>query len=98
MNGYASEPEGHSEKPIPWLRAWVRAWTEPGDLVLDLYAGLGGMARACLLEGRRYVGAEIDVERHRRAVDLLARVRVPVDVQGGLFAAADGRLTPGAGP
>ena len=68
LNGWASNAEEHSAKPIAWMRAWIRAWTEPGDLVLDLYAGLGSVAVACALEGRRYVGAEIDAERHRRAV------------------------------
>ena len=50
------------------MRGWLRRWTDPGDLVLDLYAGLGSVAVACALEGRRYIGAEIDPERHRRAV------------------------------
>ena len=68
LNGYQSVPGVHSEKPLEWLRAWVRAWTEPDDLVMDLYAGLAPMARACMLEGRRYIGAEIDPERHRRAL------------------------------
>lgn len=71
LNAHVSRPGDHSEKPVEWLRAWVRAWTEPGDLVLDLYAGMAPMARACLLEGRRYVGAEIDPERHRQAMDRL---------------------------
>lgn len=61
----------HSEKPIPWQRLMLRRWTKPGDLVLDLYAGRGSVARACLAEGRRYVGAEIDVERHGEGVKLL---------------------------
>lgn len=68
INGHGSIPTAHSEKPLEWLRAWVRAWTEPDDLVMDLYAGLAPMARACMLEGRRYIGAEIDPERHRRAL------------------------------
>ena len=72
INGHASKPGPHSEKPLWWLRAMVRAWTDPGDLVLDLYAGLAPMARACALEGRNYVGAEIDPERHRMALDRLA--------------------------
>jgi len=73
-NAHVSRPGPHSEKPLDWLRAWVRAWTDPGDLVLDLYAGLAPMARACAIEGRRYVGAEIDPERHRAALDRLAQV------------------------
>ena len=72
-NGWISPPTGHSEKPAEWMRAWLRAWTDPGDLVVDVFAGLAPLARACLAEGRRYVGAEIDPERYDRALSLLAR-------------------------
>lgn len=75
LNGHASPPGAHSEKPLEWLRAMLRAWTSPGDLVLDLYAGRAPMARACRLEGRRYVGAEIDAVRHAAACSALATVR-----------------------
>lgn len=74
-NGHASPAEEHSEKPLDWLRAWVRAWTKPGDLVLDLYAGLAPMARACMIEGRRYLGAEIDSGRHAQAMGRLHMAR-----------------------
>ena len=67
-NSHNSAREEHSYKPVDWMRGWLRRWTDPGDLVLDLYAGLGSVAVACALEGRRYIGAEIDPERHRRAV------------------------------
>ena len=67
-SGYSSRIEEHSAKPMEWMRQWLRRWTSPGDLVLDLYAGLGSVAIACALEGRRYIGAEIDPERHRRAL------------------------------
>lgn len=64
QNGYASRSGEHSRKPVDWLRNMLRAWTDPGDLVLDLWAGLAPMAVACRMEGRRYVGAEIDPDRH----------------------------------
>ena len=74
-NGHESIPGDHSEKPVEWMRQWIRAWTEPGDLVVDVFAGLAPLARACLLEGRRYVGAEIDRERWETALARLAHVR-----------------------
>ena len=74
-NGHVAPPSDHSEKPIEWLRAWVRAWTDPGDLVVCMYSGLAPMARACLIEGRRYLGAEIDPARHAEALARLAQVR-----------------------
>ena len=76
LSGHSSPPSDHSEKPIKWLREWVRAWTDPGDLVVELYAGLAPMARACLIEGRRYMGAEIDPKRHAEALARLAQVRL----------------------
>ena len=65
----------HSEKPVEWMADCVAAWCPPGGLVLDLYAGLGSVARAVRRagEGRRYVGAEIDPERHAGALALLAQ-------------------------
>ena len=73
LNGYASVPEEHSRKPLPWLRGMVGAWTPPGGLVLDLWAGIAPMAGACKLEGRRYVGAEIDRERWEMACTIVVR-------------------------
>ena len=73
LNGYASIPEEHSRKPLPWLRTMLRAWTAPDALVLDLWAGLAPMAAACKLEGRNYIGAEIDPARHADGCRLVAR-------------------------
>ena len=71
-NAYASFREPHSVKPAEWMTQWIERWTEPGDLVLDLYAGMAPVARACARTGRRYVGAELDPDRYRAAVDRLA--------------------------
>ena len=71
-NGYTSKRQKHSEKPWQWMAGWIERWTEPADMVLDLYAGMAPVARACLATGRRYLGAELDPERHRQALDRLA--------------------------
>jgi hypothetical protein len=64
----------HSEKPVGWQRDMIREWCPPGGHVLDLYAGLGSVARAVREAGggRTYVGYEIDPERHASALSLLA--------------------------
>ena len=72
-NAHESLRTDHSEKPVEWLAEMLLRWTEPGDLVLDMYAGLAPMARACLATGRRYIGAEIDPERHEKAMARLWR-------------------------
>ncbi len=73
-NAHESERQKHSEKPAGWMAQWIERWTEPGDLILDLFAGMAPAARAVKMAGggRRYVGAEIDPERYRQAVDRLA--------------------------
>jgi hypothetical protein len=74
-NAWIEPPGLHSRKPVGWMRQWLRRWTMPGDLVVDPYAGLASAGEACLLEGRRYLGAEIDPRRHAQAMALLAQVR-----------------------
>lgn len=66
-NSWNAPPRGHSEKPVDWQRGWLRRWTNPGDLVVDPFCGLGSVAVACVLEGRRYLGAEVVPARHEAA-------------------------------
>ena len=73
QNGWTSKPGPHSAKPEKWMEMWLARWTRPGDLVLDLYPGLGGVARACAAQGRRYVGREIDPVRHAAACSFTAQ-------------------------
>jgi hypothetical protein len=70
-NEYVGAATKHSAKPVPYLRRMLGAFSDPGVRVLELYAGLGSMARACLAEGRAYVGAEVDPTRHAEAMALL---------------------------
>lgn len=53
--------QGHpTAKPLVMVREWVRLFTEPGDLILDPFAGSGTTLRAAKDEGRRAVGVELD--------------------------------------
>ena len=74
-NAYASARGKHSEKPVPFLRRIVDALARPDGPVLDLYAGLAPLARACRDAGREYVGIEIDPQRRADALALLAQHR-----------------------
>lgn len=51
----------------------LRAGTRPGDTVLDPFMGSGVLGEACLEQGRRFVGIELDAGRARRAAQRLAR-------------------------
>ena len=47
-------------KPVALMQALVRDYSRPGDLVLDSHMGAGTTGIACIREGRRFVGCEID--------------------------------------
>ena len=72
-NLYVSARTEHSEKPQEWLEQLVGAFCPEKSTVMDLWAGLGSMARACARQGRGYIGAESDAARHREARLLLAK-------------------------
>src|SRR5436309_5138682 len=46
------------KKPHDAIREYIRHYTKPGDLVLDIFSGSGGTILAALLESRR--GVAID--------------------------------------
>ncbi|MGA3354795.1 MAG: DNA methyltransferase [Acidimicrobiales bacterium] len=81
---FAEGRGGPEERPLhPWqqalepVRHWVRQVTEPGELIVDPFIGSGTTAVAAVMEGRRFVGCDIDpgcVETtRRRLVELAAR-------------------------
>lgn len=55
-------------KPLWLMRALIRDYTRPGDLVVDPYAGGATTLLAAVIEGRRAIGAELDPETYAAAV------------------------------
>jgi site-specific DNA-methyltransferase (adenine-specific) len=82
-------------KPLWLMRALVRDYSRPGDLVCDPCAGGGTTLIAAALEGRRAIGAEMDpdtfekackrIERHALTPPLPGLEAPPKTEQGGLF-------------
>lgn len=51
-----------TQKPIELISRILKIISKENDLVLDCFMGGGSTALACIKEGRRYVGIEIDKE------------------------------------
>jgi DNA methylase len=67
-------------KPLPLVQWLVRLITPPGGLVLDLFAGSGPTAEACIIEGFPCVLIEKDP-----ASCELIRIRLRKDIQPAMF-------------
>jgi len=70
---YRSAREHDDERHIAPLqleviRRAVRLWTNPKDVVLSPFAGIGSEGYVALQEGRRFVGAELKASYYRQAV------------------------------
>jgi site-specific DNA-methyltransferase (adenine-specific) len=80
----ASDTKGRTvagAKDLGVMRAIVRDYTRPGDLVVDPFAGGGTTALACAMEGRRCVTSEVDPKTHE-----IARARLAVGFVPDMFA------------
>lgn len=66
----AKEKTGYpTQKPLGILKRIVQASSNPGDLVLDFFAGSGTTGEACLALGRRFVL----VDNNPQALEVMAR-------------------------
>ena len=71
-------------KPPDLMGALIRDYSQPGDLIVDPYAGSATTLLAALRYGRRAIGAERDPETFKKAVERLRKGFTPC-----MFAAVD---------
>ena len=72
-----------TQKPVELLRYLVRTYTNPGETVLDFTMGSGTCGVACAMEGRHFIGVELDAGYYD-----IAQRRIE-QVQPALMEAAD---------
>lgn len=49
-----------TEKPVELMKILIENSSQPNQIVLDPFAGIGGVPRACIQSGRKCVACEID--------------------------------------
>lgn len=87
--GYVAGPgwddkERMGGKPTRLMRLIVSDYSRPGELVCDPFMGAGTTGVACMLEGRDFIGIEIDPE----AFETSCRRIEDAQRQGDMFGAA----------
>lgn len=68
------------------IRRALRLWTNPGDVVLSPFAGIGSEGYVALQEGRRFVGVELKGSYYQQAAANLRAAEKGAGAQGDLFA------------
>jgi site-specific DNA-methyltransferase (adenine-specific) len=64
---YTGNKHHPTQKSIHILKPLIEAFTKPGDLVLDAFAGSGSTCVAAHRTGRHYLGIELDAKHHATA-------------------------------
>jgi hypothetical protein len=77
-------------KPVALMQGLVRDYSRPGELVCDPCSGGGTTARACMIEGRRFVGAEKDPKTHALAMERIRGLGPSTETQPSLFGGGRG--------
>jgi site-specific DNA-methyltransferase (adenine-specific) len=81
---------GH--KPALLLQQIVADYSEPGDLIVDPFAGTATVGAAAIAGGRRYIGSEVDAQAHALARERIDRIEPHIP---GLFAGEQGEIMTG---
>lgn len=73
-----AESEGEiyhpTQKPVSLGRYLIKTFTNPGDIVLDNACGSGSFLVAAVLEGRNFIGIELNKENilhHEKKIDMI---------------------------
>lgn len=61
LNGNSKERVGHpTQKPVEIIERFIKAFSYPGSIVLDFFAGSGTVGRVCIKEGRHCIMCDND--------------------------------------
>lgn len=55
-----------AQLPLPPLERIIQGWTNPGDVVLDAFAGSGSLGIACKIHDRQFIGVDRSAEYCQR--------------------------------
>ncbi|WP_394847340.1 site-specific DNA-methyltransferase [Pendulispora brunnea] len=77
-----------AQKPLPLMLELVDVFSDPGETVLDAYAGFATTGVACLRRGRQFIGIERD---ETSFTDAVARLRAE-EMQSTHHAARSGQV------
>jgi site-specific DNA-methyltransferase (adenine-specific) len=79
-NDYANKTAHPTQKPLALMQALIRDFTDPGDIIVDPFAGSGTTGQAAIRLGRRFIGWESKLEYYEMARKRLEETREQRDL------------------
>jgi len=65
---------------LPVIRRAIKLWSNPGDVVLSPFAGIGSEGVVAIKEGRRFIGAELKESYYKQAARNLEQAERPAQM------------------
>lgn len=65
---------------LPVIRRAIRLWSNPGDVVLSPFAGIGSEGFVAIKEGRRFIGAELKESYYKQAARNIEQAERPAQM------------------
>jgi adenine-specific DNA-methyltransferase len=81
---YSGNQDHPTQKAVRILTPIIEAFSQPGQLVLDPFAGSGSTLVAAAISGRRYLGVELEQNYCRVACERLANVQRKLSQSNGV--------------
>jgi site-specific DNA-methyltransferase (adenine-specific) len=69
-----SENDHPTQKPLDLMRYLILTYSNKGETVFDGYSGSGTTAEACIIEGRKFIGSELNEGYFTKSVERLKNV------------------------
>lgn len=63
-----------TQKPVDLMRYLILTYSNKGEMVFDGYSGSGTTAEACIIEGRKFIGSELNKEYFEKSISRLKNV------------------------
>ena len=87
LDGYRSAREDEDERHVcplqlEVIRRCIKLYSNPGELVLDPFMGIGSTAYVAVEQGRNAVGFELKESYHRQALANVAKIEAELANQG----------------
>lgn len=73
--GHVEKTEHPCQFPVALVQRLVKALTAPGDFVVDPYAGSGSSGVAAIMEGRKFMGCDVDPRYVKIARERIRKLR-----------------------